>query len=203
MIVNDPIEAVMRALDSGVRTQSMADLEEAGCKVQTSGSRGAGASHNEQYSRVFGHIRRMEDERPEQAATLYTLCAPEAEESNRWIDLMHARVVELMQQIITNWSNLRQRKTDRIEWLAFAAIIERRADLDDVKPDWGAERIAFYLAEFHGVNIPVNQWKRDWEAYWVAAKSALKEAEYQATDPVYKIIKEENRKNREFFDIAA
>lgn len=190
MICNDPILAVMRALDSGIRTQAAADLEEAGCRVQTSGNRGAGAGHNAQYWPVYACINRMERERPEMAATIYTLYAPTEGDSNQWVDAFIEHLLSGMSQAVPDWSKLRSKKREMIEWLIAAAIFERRNDLERVRPAWGPEMIAYHLAEQHGVRLVVNQWQRDWAGYWGIAQVLLDKAEDAALKPISATIKE-------------
>lgn len=203
MITNDPILAVMKALDTGVRTQATADLAEAGCRVQTSGNRGAGASHGADYWPVYACIARMERERPELAATIYTLFAPTEEESNDWLDAFHAHLIAGMIRNVPDWAKLRNKKRDLIEWLIIAAIVERRNDLERVQPAWGPEKVAFYLADQHGIRIPAHNWKRDWEQYWNIAQSLIESSENSALEPVSATIKREREKYRNELKQAA
>lgn len=197
MMTTDPILAVMLALDTGVRTQATADLEEAGCRVQTSGNRGAGSGHNGQYWPVWAHIAGAEREAPGQASTLLTLYAPTEEESNKWVDVMHEMIVTMMAGVIPGWSDMRKKKRDQISWLAFAAIVERRSDLERIQAPWQPERYRYYLAEHHGVSLPQHNWQRDWQPFLAAAQACIEKAEDAALSPVSAIIRSVNQKERQ------
>lgn len=192
MLKTDPIEAIMMALDPGVRTQAMADMEEAGCRVQTSASRGAGASHNQQYSCIYAHIKRMEWTNPEQAACIYTLYALSEEESNQWVDAFHALIVDALPAAVSGWDKLTKLKRERAGWIAFAAIVARRFDLDRTQPEWQPERISYFLADMHGVKISCQHWKRDYAQFWNAANAILERKEQESLKPVSEIISKQN-----------
>lgn len=203
MICSDPILAVMKALDSGIRTQAAADLEEAGCRIQASGNRGVGAGHNAEYWPIYARITHMEREQPELAATIYTLYAPTEEESNQWVDCFIERLVTGMIQAVPDWAKLRSKKRELIEWLVVAAIFERRNDLERERPLWGPEAIAYHLAEQHGVRLVVSQWQRDWAAYWNIAQALIDKAEDDALKPIRATIKEYNGISRNKIPEAA
>lgn len=203
MITSDPILAVMKALDSGVRTQAAADLEEAGCRVQTSGNRGTGAGHNADYWPVYACIARMEREQPGQAATIYTLYAPTEAESNEWLDAFHGQLLIGMIEATPGWKDLRKKKREMVEWLLMAAIFERRHDLERVRPSWGPEAIAYHLAEQHGVRLSVSQWKRDWAQFWNVAQGLIDKAEDAAQEPICAALSHEREKYRNEMQRAA
>lgn len=203
MMTSDPIEAVMRTLDSGVRTQAAADLEESGCRVQTSGNRGAGAAHNAQYAPIWKHIAWTQEHARAQAATLYTLYAPTEEESNQWLDLMWEQLLGRFIPLVPNWHSLTKLKRSRAEWIAFAAMVSRRSDLDCCRPEWGPERISYYLAEHHGIHISTKHWKRDYAPFWMVAIMCVERMEEEALKPVSAIIRQHNEKERNEIALAA
>lgn len=203
MITNDPIEAIMKALDSGVRTQSMADMAEAGCKVQTSGNRGAGAGHNADYAPVWAHLQHLSWERHAQAALIWSLFSLEESDANEWIDECREDLLARFIPRVPAWEKLTKMKRERAEWIAYAALASRRADLDCVRPEWGPLEVSYHLADKHGVSVSTKHWKRDYSGFWNVALICVQEMETEALDPVRAIIRQQNHYERQEMQMAA
>ena len=82
---SNPRVAWANAFESGVRTQAAADLEEAGCRVQTSGGKGGGC-YGDDYIPVYSAIRAMEITDPLLAAVGHWLCLADTSAANQHLD---------------------------------------------------------------------------------------------------------------------
>lgn len=181
------------AFESGIRTQAAADMEEAGCKVQTSGAK-SGGCYGDEYTPVYGAIRRMESETPILAAAGHWLCLADTGTANQHLDDVAEAILALYVAKTPEWSSYRTARKERVEALIQARMMQERNDMDGSRPLWQPLEIAFYCQEMMGVKIIAKNWIQDgWHREWAKVGDILASLESQAMEPIYRVIKETNK----------
>lgn len=202
-LANNPREAWAMAFESGIRTQAAADMEEAGCKVQTSGAK-SGGCYGDEYTPVYSAIRRMERETPILAAVGHWLCLADTGAANQHLDDVAEAILALYVAKTPEWNSYRTARKERVEALIQARMMQDRNDMDGSRPLWQPLEIAFYCREMMGVKIIADNWQRDgWNKVWQNIGDILHSLESDAMEPISKKIRETNKKYREFYRKAA
>ena len=191
------------AFESGIRTQAAADMEEAGCQVQTSGAK-SGGCYGDEYTPVYSAIRRMERESPLLASVGHWLCLADTGAANQHLDDVAEAILELYVAKTPEWSSYRTARKERVEALIQARMMQDRNDMDGSRPLWQPKEVCFYCREFMGVKIVADNWQRDgWDKVWSRIGDIIHSLESDAMEPISKKIRETNKKYREFCRQAA
>ena len=181
------------AHESGIRTQAAADLEEAGAKVQTSGTK-SGGCYGDEYTPVYSAIKRMERETPLLAAVGHWLCLADTGAANQYLDDVAAAILALYVAKTPEWISYRAARKERVEALIQARMMQDRNDMDGSRPLWQPLEIAFYCREYMGVKIVAKNWLQDgWHREWTKIGDIMASLESQAMEPIYQVIKQTNR----------
>lgn len=185
------------AFESGIRTQAAADMEEAGCQVQTSGAK-SGGCYGDEYTPVYSAIRSMEREYPLLAAVGHWLCLADTGAANQYLDGVAEAILELYVAKTPEWSSYRTARKERVEALIQARMMQDRNDMDGSRPLWQPKEVCFYCREFMGVKIVSTNWKQDgWDKVWSMVGDIIASLESEAMKPICKVIKETNRLYRQ------
>lgn len=191
------------AFESGMRTQASADMEEAGCQVQTSGAK-SGGCYGDHYTPIYSAVKRMERESPLLAAVGHWLCLADTGAANQYLDDVAEAILELYVAKTPEWSSYRTARKERVEALIQARMMQDRNDMDGSRPLWQPKEVCFYCREFMGVKIVADNWQRDgWDKVWSRIGDIIHSLESDAMEPISKKIRETNKKYREFCRQAA
>ena len=196
-IDTNPRVAWAYAFESGIRTQAAADLEEAGAKVQTSGSKGGGC-YGDHYTPIYSAIRHLEAASPLLAAVGHWLSLADTGAANEHLDTVAEAVLARYIDKCPDWCGYRSARKQRIEALIQARMMQDRNDMDSSRPSWQPKEICFYTREFMGVKIVSTNWKQDgWDKVWSMVGDIIASLESEAMKPICKVIKETNRLYRQ------
>ena len=194
---SNPRAAWANAFESGIRNQAAADLEEAGCKVQTSGAK-SGGCYGDQYIPVYSAIRQMERTTPLLAAAGHWLSLADTGAANQYLDDVAEAILELYVAKTPEWSGYRTARKERVEALIQARMMQDRNDMDGSRPLWQPREVCFYCAEFVGVRIIADNWQRDgWESAWNKIGDILYALESDAMSPIVDVTRATNRLMKE------
>lgn len=192
-IDHNPKVAWAMAFESGIRTQAAADMEEAGCKVQTSGTK-SGGCYGDHYTPVYSAIRRMERDTPILAAVGHWLCLSDTGAANEHLDTVADAVLARFVESTPAWAEYRKARKERVEALVQARMMQERLDMDGSRPPWGPAAVCDFAAEWLGVKIVESQWQRDgWEVVWQRLGEILRDMEADAMEPIAEVSRATNK----------
>lgn len=202
-IDHNPREAWAHAFDSGIRTQACADLEEAGCKVQTSGAK-SGGCYNDHYLPIYSAVRRLERESPVIAAVGHWLCLVDTGEANWYLDDVADTVLTRFIATTPEWASYRKARRERIEALVYARLMMDRLDMDGSRRPWKPLEVCEFVYGYQGVKIVSDNWQRDgWEKAWDLLGRVVASLEHEAMEPVAEASRRANRAMRDDLKAAA
>jgi hypothetical protein len=181
------------AFESGIRTQAAADLEEAGCKVQTSAAK-SGGCYGDDYIPVYSAIRQMERTTPLLAAVGHWLSLADTSAANQYLDDVAEAILELYVAKTPEWSGYRTARKERVEALIQARMMQDRDDMDGSRPLLQPKEVCFYCQELMGVKIIADNWQRDgWESAWNKIGDIIYRLESDAMSPIVDVTRATNR----------
>lgn len=196
-IDHNPRVAWAQAFDSGIRTQAAADLEEAGCKIQTSGAK-PGGCYNDHYLPVYSAVKRLERDQPVIAAVGHWLCLVDTGEANAYLDDVADTVLTRFITTTPEWSSYRRARRERVEALVYARLMMDRLDMDGSRRPWQPLEICEFVYDYQGVKIVSYNWQRDgWEKTWDMLGRAVAALEHEAMEPVMVASRQANRAMRD------
>ncbi|PSJ23589.1 hypothetical protein CVH10_01645 [Halomonas sp. ND22Bw] len=196
-IEHNPRIAWAQAFDSGMRTQACADLEEAGCKVQTSGAK-SGGCYNDHYLPVYSAVRRLERDQPVIAAVGHWLCLVDTGEANDYLDDVADTVLTRFIAATPEWASYRKARRERIKALVYARVMMDRLDMDGSRRPWRPLEVCEFVMEYQGVKIVSYNWQRDgWEETWGRLGWVVAALEHEAMEPVIEASRHANRAMRD------
>ena len=194
---SNPRVSWANAFESGIRTQAAADLEEAGCQVQTSGAK-SGGCYGDDYIPVYSAIRAMEITDPLLAAVGHWLCLADTSAANQHLDDVAEAILAAYVAKTPEWDGYRTARKERVEALIQARMMQDRNDMDGSRPLWQPKEVCFYCLEFMGVKIVPDNWQRDgWESAWNKIGDILYELESDAMSPIVDVTRATNRLMKE------
>ncbi|RUR26828.1 hypothetical protein ELY33_17115 [Vreelandella andesensis] len=190
---SNPRVSWANAFESGIRTQAAADLEEAGCQVQTSGAK-SGGCYGDEYTPVYSAIRLMEREQPLLAAVGHWLSLADTPAANQHLDDVADAVLALYVAKTPEWTTYRKARKERVEALIQARMMQERNDMDGSRPLWQPLEVCFYCQEYMGVRLIAKNWIQDgWHKEWAKLGDILAALESEAMEPIYQVVKKTNR----------
>ncbi len=196
-IDHNPRVAWAEAFESGIRTQAAADLEEAGCKVQTSGAQ-SGGCYNDHYLPVYSEIRRMETDAPVLAAVGHWLCLADTGEANQYLDDVADTVLTRYIAHTPAWADYRKARKERVEALIAARMMMERNNMDGTRATWGPAVICGWVHAWLGVRIVEYNWQRDgWDAIWQRLGDIMGRLESEAMEPIAEVSRSANKAMRD------
>ncbi|MEA3250157.1 MAG: hypothetical protein U9Q35_01035 [Pseudomonadota bacterium] len=206
-IDSNPRLAWAQAYETGMRTQAAADMEEAGCKVQTSGIKGGGG-YNDHYVPVYSAICRMEQSEDSQQRLLasigHWLSLNDTGEANQHIDIVAEAVLGQFIALTSQWAQYRKARKQRVEALIVARLMQDRDNVDGERPPKQPREICHYTREYLGIKIVSDNWKQDgWDKVWLLLGEIIKRYEDEAMEPVMEATYHANREMRNFLLNAA
>lgn len=191
----NPRIAWAECFEDGLRTQAAADMQEAGCKVQTSGLKQSGGSHNDHYTPIYSTVMGMKETDPDSFAVGNWLSLNDEGSANRYLDDVAEVVLEQFIDRIgaEAWGEYRPARRERVEALVQARMVMERNNVDGTRPAWTPKDIGYYCREHIGVKISEPNWKRDWEWAWAILGRIMDDLEHEAMEPVVDSISRANK----------
>ncbi|WP_414499551.1 hypothetical protein [Zymobacter sp. IVIA_12111.31 C1] len=197
-LTTDPRTAVALAYEDGMRTQSMADLYEAGKKGKKSRSvravesrekrAGTGADIHAEYHKIRCYVDDLMDTNPLQYAVIMTL-APVKESirqacKGEVYDALHDRVRMVLAE---RGERVLKKRAERLVALSQAMVEQSMRGAE-----WPPKHVAAWCESWCGVGIDASHWQRDCSEDWKLLKDALYDIEEKEFFHIKDMIKKIN-----------
>ena len=198
-LTTDPRTAVALAYEDGMRTQSMADLYEAGKEGKKSRSvraiesrekrAGTGADVNAEYHKIRRYVDGLLDTDPLRYAIIMTL-APVKESirqacKGEVYDALHDRVRMVLAE---RGERVLKKRAERLVALSQAMIEQSMRGAD-----WGPKHVAAWCESWCGVAIDVTNWTKIALDDWELLKKSLYDIEEKGFSQITAIAAKINR----------
>ena len=198
-LTTDPRMAVALAYEDGMRTQSMADLYEAGKEGKKSRSvraiesrekrAGTGADIHAEYHKIRRYVDGLLDTDPLRYAVIMTL-APVKESirqacKGEVYDALHDRV---RMTLAERGERVLNKRAERLQALSQAMVEQSMRGAE-----WPPKHVAAWCESWCGVSIKSQHWALNCQDDWELLKKSLYDIEYQSFKETSAIIKKINR----------
>ena len=197
-LTTDPRTAVALAYEDGMRTQSMADLYEAGKEDKKSRSAraiesrekraGTGADIHAEYHKIRRYVDGLLDTDPLQYAVIMTL-APVKESirqacKGEVYDALYDRV---RMALAERGERVLRKRAERLQALS-KAMVEQSMRC----ADWGPKHVAAWCESWCGVSIEGSQWARNCSSDWYLLDDLIQNIEQSAFSAIEGMAKKIN-----------
>ena len=198
-LTTDPRTAVALAYEDGMRTQSMADLYEAGKEgkksrtVRAIESRekraGTGADIHAEYHKIRRYVDGLLDTDPLHYAVIMTL-APVKESirqacKGEVYDALHDRVRMVLAE---RGERVLAKRAERLQALSKAMVEQSMRGAE-----WPPKHVAAWCESWCGVQLNADNWVRDYAEDWELLKKVIYDIEKQSFYPLIAITVKINR----------
>ena len=182
-LTTDPRMAVALAYEDGMRTQSMADLYEAGKEGKKSRSvraiesrekrAGTGADIYAEYHKIRRYVDGLLDTDPLQYAVIMTL-APVKESirqacKGEVYDALHDRVRMVLAE---RGERVLAKRAERLQALSKAMVEQSMRGAE-----WPPKHVAAWCGSWCGVHIEISQWARNCSSDWCLLDDLVRDIE--------------------------
>lgn len=199
LLTTDPRLAVALAYEDGMRTQSMADLFEAGKEgkkprtvrgIESREKRaGTGADAYAEYHRIRRYVDGLLNSDPLRYAVIMTLSpvkesirqACKGEVYDMLYDRVRMRLAERGERVLA-------KRAERLMALSQAMVEQSMRGAE-----WAPKHVAAWCEGWCGISIDQSHWNRDCLSDWELLCEALQDSENDAFSWIYAMIKKINR----------